>query len=99
MTIQINYSTIIIGLILIIINIISFTSMYIDKYRASSDRDNRTPEGFLFFWSIFFGGIGILLGMYAFRHKTRKWYFVFGIPFAIFQNIIILRIILEKLNF
>ncbi len=30
--------------------------------------------------SIIGGSLGGLLAMYAVRHKTRKWYFVWGLP-------------------
>lgn len=40
----------------------------------------RTPERTLFLIAALGGSAGVWLGMYAFRHKTRHWYFVLGIP-------------------
>lgn len=39
----------------------------------------------------FFGGsIGGILGMYAFRHKTKKWYFKYGFPLILIIQIILI---------
>lgn len=74
---------------LIIINIISFFVVVIDK--AKSRRGSaRISEGALFFWAAFFGGIGIYLGMFTAHHKTKKWYFYFGIPLMVIQNLCLL---------
>jgi len=57
--------------------------------RLSLRRDNseRIPEGLLFFMATILGSVGIYLGMFLFRHKTRKWYFVIGIPLVLTQNL------------
>jgi len=52
-----------------------------------SDNSERIPEGLLFFMATIFGSVGIYLGMLVFRHKTRKWYFVIGIPLVLTQNL------------
>lgn len=69
-------------------NIIAFVLMFFDK-KISKKRDNnkRISEGVLFFMATFLGSAGILLGMFVFRHKVKKWYFVISIPFLILQNI------------
>lgn len=51
------------------------------------DNSKRIPEGILFFMATIFGSIGIYVGMFCFRHKTRKWYFLIGIPLLIIQNL------------
>ena len=71
----------------IIMNLIGFALMGIDKYRAKK-RSFRIPEATLFIVAIIGGSIGSLLGMYAFRHKTRHWYFVYGMPFILLLQII-----------
>lgn len=59
-----------------------------DKRKASRGYDiNRTPEGFIFFMAAMFGSVGVYIGMLAFRHKTRTWYFQVGIPLLILQNL------------
>ena len=71
----------------IIMNLIGFALMGIDKYRAKK-RSFRIPEATLFIVAIIGGSIGSIIGMYAFRHKTRHWYFVYGMPFILILQII-----------
>lgn len=74
--------------ILALINLIAFFIMANDKRKSMSRKDiERTPEGLIFFMAASFGGLGVYLGMMAFRHKTRKWYFQLGIPLLILQNL------------
>jgi uncharacterized membrane protein YsdA (DUF1294 family) len=79
--------TIILGIIIFLaaINLLSFSVMIYDKNLARTNQ-RRVSEGTLFFLAIFFGGLGIYLGMFTFHHKTRKWYFYFGIPLIMLQN-------------
>ncbi|MDD4902296.1 MAG: DUF1294 domain-containing protein [Patescibacteria group bacterium] len=70
---------------LVFINLVSFAVMVLDKNFAVAGQW-RVSEGLLFFLAIFFGGLGIYLGMVTFHHKTRKWYFYFGIPLILLQN-------------
>ncbi len=51
----------------------------IDKSKAKR-RAWRIPEKTIFAAALLGGGPGVWLGMYWFRHKTRHWYFVVGIP-------------------
>lgn len=64
---------------IIVINFIAFFLMGIDKRRAIKHAF-RIPEATLFLFAIMGGSIGAILGMYTFRHKTRHWYFVYGMP-------------------
>lgn len=77
----------------VILNILGFALMGIDKYRARK-RAFRIPEATLFLIAIVGGSIGSLAGMYAFRHKTRHWYFVYGMPFILFVQLALLVAIL-----
>jgi Predicted membrane protein len=74
--------------ILIFAALMNFLSFGVMLYDKASARDGawRVSEGALFFLAICFGGLGIYLGMLTFHHKTRKWYFYFGVPLAIIQN-------------
>ena len=63
----------------IIVNVAGFAAMGIDKGRARR-KVWRIPESTLFLIALIGGSIGSLLGMYGFRHKTRHWYFVWGMP-------------------
>ncbi len=70
------------------INIWAFFVMGHDKRKAIRGHNaERAPEGKMFFLATIFGSIGVYLGMLAFRHKTRKWYFQLGIPLLILQNL------------
>ena len=61
------------------INIATFSAFGADKRRARRE-SWRIPEKTLFLLSLLGGSAGALLGMRIFHHKTRKWYFRFGIP-------------------
>jgi len=67
-------------------NVIAFSAMLIDKIKSRSQGAERISEGMLFFMAAAFGSLGVYAGMFAFRHKTRKWYFLVGIPLLIVQN-------------
>lgn len=64
---------------LLVLNIIGFLIMGIDKSRAKK-RMWRIPEKTFFIVSLLGGSIGTWAGMYTFRHKTKHWYFVIGMP-------------------
>lgn len=64
---------------LIVINIISFAAMGIDKRRAVKNKW-RIPEKTLFLFVVLGGGIGGTIGMHMFHHKTKHWYFALGFP-------------------
>lgn len=64
---------------LLVLNIIGFLIMGIDKCRAKK-RMWRIPEKTFFIVSLLGGSIGTWAGMYTFRHKTKHWYFVIGMP-------------------
>lgn len=76
-----------------IVNLIAFFSMMIDKMQSRKSGSTRISEGLLFFMATFFGSVGVYAGMFVFRHKTRKWYFIVGIPMLMFQNISFLYVV------
>lgn len=73
---------------LIIINIITFLAMWIDKRRAKWGKW-RISEAALFTFVLLGGGIGGIAGMYTFRHKTQKPKFFIGFPFILIFEIIV----------
>ena len=66
-------------LYIIAVNTLAFSFMGIDKRRARAGL-RRIPERSLFMTAIAGGVFGIWIGMYTFRHKTRKRAFVVGVP-------------------
>ncbi len=68
---------------LVIINLISFIAMGADK-RSAVRNERRIPERTLFLIAIIGGSLGSILGMKAFRHKTRHKRFVIGMPLILF---------------
>ena len=79
----------------IIINIIGLFSMLIDKRRAIK-KIWRIPEKTLFLIAILGGSIGSNIGMRLFRHKTKHWYFVFGMPAILIIQLVIISLVLGK---
>ncbi|MDH4330222.1 MAG: DUF1294 domain-containing protein [Candidatus Moranbacteria bacterium] len=71
----------------LVVNVIAFFVMMIDKVQSRKSGNSRISEGLLFFMAVFFGSLGVYAGMFVLRHKTRKWYFIIGIPMLIIQNI------------
>ena len=70
-------------LYLLVINLLGFLVMLIDKKKAQKGRW-RISEHTLFVFTWLGGGIGTIAGMYLFRHKTKKikfylWNSVMGI--------------------
>ena len=61
------------------INLLTLIVYGADKHRAKVGKWC-VPEKTLFLLAIAGGSIGALAGMYWFRHKTKHWYFKWGIP-------------------
>ena len=59
---------------LLLLNLISFFLMQHDKQCAKKNQ-RRVPEKTLFLSAALFGAFGGTLGMFVFRHKTKRWYF------------------------
>lgn len=76
-------------LYLIIINIIAFVSMYIDKRKAKYGKW-RIQEQSLFILALIGGSIGAIIGMYTFRHKTKKLRFSVGFPIILILQIVLI---------
>ena len=82
---------------LIAINIITFFAMGIDKWKAKRGAW-RISEGALFTMVLFGGGIGGILGMIVFHHKTKKPKFQIGFPAILIVEVIALVYLLVNYN-
>ena len=71
----------------LIASIVAFAMMGIDKRRAKREGMRRIPEKTLFLAAILGGSIGAVAGMQIFRHKTKHWYFVWGMPAILIAHI------------
>ena len=72
-----------------IINLIGFFAMFLDKQKAKRGKW-RIPEKTLFLLAIIGGSLGTILGMHVFRHKTKHWYFKFGMPMILIIQIVLI---------
>lgn len=70
----------------LIINLTGFAIMGIDKRKAIKGA-YRIPEATLFCVALLGGALGTTLGMNLFRHKTKHWYFVVGMPLIFFAQL------------
>lgn len=86
-------SAIIIG-ILVVMNLIGYISMWSDKRRAITGK-YRISEKTLFSIALLGGSLGSILGMNQFRHKTKHWYFKYGMPLILMIQIILLGFIIR----
>lgn len=68
------------------INLVTFFVYGIDKYRAKRGAW-RIPEKTLFLLPIFGGSIGAIAGMKFFHHKTKHWYFRYGLPLILLAQV------------
>lgn len=64
---------------LMIINLIAFLAMGVDKRKAVKHKW-RIPEKTLMMFSVLGGSLGMFIGMQLFRHKTKHTLFVVGVP-------------------
>ena len=68
------------------VNVVTFAVYGIDKAKAKRGAW-RVPERTLFLLPLLGGSLGALLGMRVFHHKTKHWYFVWGIPLILLAQI------------
>lgn len=84
----------IIAAYLIIVNLVGFLMMGIDKRKAIKGAF-RIPEATLFIVALIGGSIGSIAGMYTFRHKTRHFSFVYGMPAILILQIVLVILLLN----
>ncbi|MBE5940387.1 MAG: DUF1294 domain-containing protein [Lachnospiraceae bacterium] len=88
----------ILAVYLIIINLVAFVLMFVDKAKAAKGKW-RIPEKTLFLPVLLGGGIGGVAGMQIFRHKTKHWYFAIGFPAILVVEYILLAFVIFKFLF
>ena len=81
--------------IYIIWNIITFTIMGIDKYKAEHNKW-RISEATLLLTAFFMGGLGSLIGSQIFRHKTQKTKFKLLLPLSVLCNWMVLYLLVSN---
>ena len=70
------------------VNLAAFALMGVDKRRVRRGAW-RISEKALFLPAVLGGALGGLLGMRVFHHKTKHWYFRFGMPALLIVQIIL----------
>lgn len=80
------------------VNVASFIVMGVDKRKAIK-RAWRIPESTLFVLAIIGGSLGSIIGMHLFHHKTRHWYFLYGMPVILaLQIMLILALVFSPIE-
>jgi uncharacterized membrane protein YsdA (DUF1294 family) len=74
---------------LIIWNVVTFSLYGIDKWKSTHNK-RRVRESTLLLLAFLLGGVGAVLGMSAFHHKTRHWKFKILVPLAVVFNVALL---------
>ncbi|MBR2046782.1 MAG: DUF1294 domain-containing protein [Agathobacter sp.] len=75
-------------LYLVVVNIIGFLIMGIDKAKAKA-KAWRIPEKTLLGIAVLGGAIGVWLGMETFRHKTKHPQFKYGLPLILIIELLV----------
>jgi uncharacterized membrane protein YsdA (DUF1294 family) len=81
--------------IIFIWNILVFAMFGIDKYKAARGKW-RISEKALLICSFLMGGVGAMLGMSAFRHKTKHLKFKLLMPLALVVNAVLVYALHNK---
>lgn len=66
-------------IVILILNIMGFAAVALDKYKAIH-RKWRIPERFFFIIAAMGASIGVLWGCHLFHHKTQHNSFMWGLP-------------------
>lgn len=78
---------------IVVMNIVGFFLIKVDKKRLQN-KEPRIKEVLLFVIAGLSGGVGELLSMLIFRHKTYKWYFKLFMPIIAVLNIAVSGLVL-----
>ncbi len=80
---------------IVIVNILAFSLFGIDK-SAAIQQKQRIPNRVLLLTAVFGGSLGSLVGMYTFRHKTKKWYYTVTVPVLLVIQIVAAVLLLSS---
>ena len=80
-----------------VIKLAGFVLMGLDKRKAKKHLW-RIPEKTLFLIAALGGSLGVLAGMYLFRHKTKHKSFVFGVPLILAAQIALAWLLVTNLG-
>ena len=75
-----------------LINVTGFFLMGVDKNRAKRGAW-RISEKTLFGCALLGGSLGTTIGMHVFHHKTKHWYFKYGMPLILMIQVLFMRYI------
>ena len=81
----------------LVMNLIGFLLMWIDKKKAEKSRW-RISEKTLITMTLLGGSIGTNVGMKVFRHKTKKPRFYIGFPVILILQIVLLIYLIVYIN-
>ncbi|MBR3554971.1 MAG: DUF1294 domain-containing protein [Oscillospiraceae bacterium] len=73
---------------LLLWSLVAFIAMGADKRKARKGKW-RVPEATLFLFALLGGGLGATLGMHVFHHKTKHWYFRWGLPLILLVQLVL----------
>ena len=82
---------------LIVVNVIAFFLYGADKHKAKKGAW-RISEKMLLLIAVIGGSIGAILGMHIFHHKTRHWYFRYGLPVILIAQVVLVVCIYHRLS-
>jgi uncharacterized membrane protein YsdA (DUF1294 family) len=76
-------------------NLTGFLFMGLDKHKARKGKWRISEK---LFWTFAFvgGSLGIYLGMHYFRHKTKHFRFIYGIPAIMIGQLILVIFLLHR---
>ena len=82
---------------LLLWSVVAFIAMGADKRKAKKGAW-RVPEANLFIFALLGGALGATLGMHVFHHKTKHWYFRWGLPLILLVQIALVVLAVWKLG-
>ena len=85
------------GVYLLVLNLAAFFTYGWDKWKARWNQW-RVPEHTLLALAFAGGGVGALLGMRVFHHKTRKAKFRLGVPAALLLWVLLLGVLAVRMG-